>query len=185
MLLLVTTQYSEYNNLSITCREFRNLASGLIHITAQEQALPAVQARCVRVRIPQVDPQAVSLQLQILDDLWAEQAEEVRGSGELEARDDLLRDCCPTQHWPPLKHSDALARLGNVSSLHKGREKIEGSWKACIDLQQPGHCGLLQSQLHHSSHPALQQSSASCKPSAFLFCNVYGFPLRLPGGGVL
>ena len=63
------------------------------------------------------DLQAVARQVQIPDDLRAEQAHHVGAHAVLEARVDLLRNRSAPEHVPLLQHHDALAGPGQVRGV--------------------------------------------------------------------
>ena len=59
--------------------------------------------------------ESMLFELQVSEDLWSEEAEHIAGPGELVPGDNLLGDCRPAQHGPPLQHSRLHPTPGQVA----------------------------------------------------------------------
>ena len=95
--------------LGVAFAELRDLSAGQLGVRAHHQRA-AVGERRERRRVPRQDLEAVRGQLQVADDLRAEQAVDVGGGGDLEAGEGLLGDARAADDVAPLEDQHALAR---------------------------------------------------------------------------
>lgn len=87
----------------------------------------------VRARVPEVNLEAVSLKLEVVEDTRPQEAEQVGGPGELVARDDLFGDGGST---------DNMATFQNTSPI--GCQVLVRSWQLGLEEDI-----LIESVAHH------------------------------------
>ena len=91
------------------------LPAGLVMVRPAHQMV-AIRKRRERA-LEREDLQAVARQIEIPDDLRAEQAHNVGAHGVLESGVDLFGDGGTPEHVPLLEHHDTLARPGEVGGV--------------------------------------------------------------------
>ena len=95
----------------VSSREFPDLGHVLVVVHAEDErgrasrGLKFREQRRVRARVSEVDLEAVALEFEVVEDPRPQEAEEVRGPGELVAWNDLLGDGGPADDVAPLENA--------------------------------------------------------------------------------
>lgn len=94
--------------------------------------------------------QSVLVQLQVSDNLWAEQREDVRRARELEPRNDFLRDGGAADQVPLLQHTHLLTSLYTTN----GRQHVIAFIFMLLPVdRESGHLGKIRGR-HEPVVPA-------------------------------